>query len=152
MSRFRILRIKRKKEIIKTIFINGCFDIIHLGHIEYLNDARSFGTHLIVGVNTDASVRKLKGDDRPINSENDRAKVLDSLTSVDGVVLFDEETPIDLIQLVQPDVLVKGGDYTLDSIVGAHEVLTYGGRVEIIPFLEGYSTSKIISKIIAHAK
>ncbi len=132
----------------KTItFTNGCFDILHAGHIYSLEKAASFADVLIVGLNSDAGTRKLKGDGRPINTEQNRALVLASLVMVDAVVLFDEPTPLSLIQLIMPDVLVKGGDYTIDTIVGAKEVIINGGSVEIIPLVEGLSTTAIAKKL-----
>jgi rfaE bifunctional protein nucleotidyltransferase chain/domain len=130
-----------------VVFTNGCFDILHRGHLDYLSRAASFGNILVVGVNTDASVRRLKGESRPINNEQDRIFALASLLFVDAVCLFDEDTPAEIIEEVKPDVLAKGGDYTLDRIVGAKETLARGGQVEIIPFLEGYSTTSLIEKI-----
>lgn len=129
------------------VFTNGCFDILHRGHVAYLQSAKSMGDILIVGMNTDASVKRLKGEERPINTLEDRAYVLSALKSVDYVVPFDEDTPLTLIQSIKPDVLVKGGDYTMDTIVGAKEVHAYGGKVEIIPFVDGKSTSSIIDAI-----
>jgi D-beta-D-heptose 7-phosphate kinase/D-beta-D-heptose 1-phosphate adenosyltransferase len=131
----------------KIVFTNGCFDILHRGHIEYLTKAKEFGDVLIVGLNSDTSVKRLKGKDRPINSESDRARILDALKPVDYVVIFEEDTPLRLIQMVKPDVLVKGGDYKVEEIVGSEFVMSYGGKVEIIPFVEGKSTTKIIQKI-----
>ncbi|HEU5054454.1 MAG TPA: D-glycero-beta-D-manno-heptose 1-phosphate adenylyltransferase [Hanamia sp.] len=132
----------------KTIaFTNGVFDILHEGHIAVLAEAASFADVLIVGVNSDSSVKKLKGDDRPVNGQDSRALILASLIMVDIVVIFDEETPIELIKMIKPDVLVKGGDYTLETMVGAKEVLANGGRVEFIPFRQGFSTTNIIKKI-----
>lgn len=131
----------------KIVFTNGCFDILHQGHLHLIADAANYGHKLLVGLNTDASVKKLKGKDRPITHEQDRALQLASLLLVDAVCLFDEATPEELIKQVRPDVLVKGGDYTVDSIVGAEYVQGYGGAVEIIPFVEGYSTSSIIEHI-----
>jgi rfaE bifunctional protein nucleotidyltransferase chain/domain len=131
----------------KIVFTNGCFDILHRGHIEYLTKAKEFGDVLIVGLNSDTSVQRLKGKDRPINSESDRARILDALKPVDYVVIFEEDTPLRLIQMVKPDVLVKGGDYKVEEIVGSEFVMSYGGKVEIIPFVEGKSTTKIIQKI-----
>ena len=122
-------------------------DILHKGHVAYLQAAKSLGDILIVGMNTDASVQRLKGQDRPVNSLEDRAFVLSALRSVDYVIAFDEDTPLSLIQAIMPDVLVKGGDYTIDTIVGATEVLSHGGKVEIIPFVEGKSTTSIIDAI-----
>jgi rfaE bifunctional protein nucleotidyltransferase chain/domain len=133
----------------KTIaFTNGVFDILHQGHIAVLAKAASFADILIVGINSDSSVKKLKGDSRPINNQQSRALVLASLIMVDAVVIFDEETPLELIKKIQPDVLVKGGDYTLDTIVGAKEVMANGGKVEIFPIEEGFSTTGIIEKIM----
>ena len=131
----------------RVIFTNGCFDILHLGHIDYLIKARKLGDVLIIGLNTDNSVKKLKGEKRPVNNQNARALLLASLEFVDFVILFDEETPMNLIKMITPDVLVKGGDYTIESVVGADFVLNYGGTVEIIPFLEGYSTTNIINNL-----
>ncbi|ROL60130.1 D-glycero-beta-D-manno-heptose 1-phosphate adenylyltransferase [Bacteroidetes/Chlorobi group bacterium MS-B_bin-24] len=136
----------------KIVFTNGCFDILHRGHIEYLTKAKEFGDVLIVGLNSDTSVQRLKGKDRPINSESDRARILDALKPVDYVVIFEEDTPLHLIQMVKPDVLVKGGDYKVEEIVGSEFVMSYGGKVEIIPFVEGKSTTKIIQKIKGEGK
>lgn len=131
----------------KIVFTNGCFDILHHGHLDYLAKAASLGNVLVVGVNTDASVKKLKGEERPITHENDRAFQLASLMFVDAVCLFDEDTPKELIEAVNPNILVKGGDYSIDKIVGADHVLKNGGKVEIIPFVEGYSTTSLIDRI-----
>lgn len=132
----------------KTIaFTNGVFDILHEGHIAILTKAASFADILVVGINSDASVKKLKGGSRPINSEPSRALLLASLIMVDAVVIFNEETPLELIKKIKPDVLIKGGDYTIDAIVGAKEVMANNGRVEIIPLEEGFSTTGIIEKI-----
>lgn len=131
----------------KVVFTNGCFDILHKGHIDYLNRAADCGDVLIVGVNSDESVSRLKGSHRPIQDESSRLWVLASLSCVTAVVLFGEETPIELIRKVSPNVLVKGGDYTVETIVGAQEVLSSGGIVEVISFLEGYSTSRLEDKI-----
>lgn len=131
----------------RIVFTNGCFDILHAGHVRYLAQARSFGDCLILGLNTDASVRRLKGENRPINSELDRAEVVGGLRSVDYVVLFDEPTAEDLIQRVRPDVYVKGGDYTLETLPEAKIVGRYGGRVEFIRMVEGRSTTNVIEKI-----
>lgn len=132
----------------KIVFTNGCFDILHIGHLSYLLKASSLGNRLVIGLNADSSVKKLKGKDRPINSEYNRALLLASLYFVDAVIVFDEETPLELIKQVLPDVLVKGGDYTVDKIIGAKEVEANGGEVVIVTFLEGYSSSAIINKII----
>ena len=131
----------------KIVFTNGCFDILHHGHLDLLAKAAELGNVLIVGVNTDGSVQRLKGKDRPVTNEQDRLFQLASLLCVDAVSLFDEDTPEALIKLIRPDVLVKGGDYTIDKIVGAELVQSYGGRVEIIPFVKGYSTTSIIERI-----
>ena len=132
----------------KIVFTNGCFDILHAGHVEYLTAAKEMGDKLIVAINTDRSVRKLKGSSRPINTLAHRAKVLASLQCVDKVVFFDEETPINLIKTIKPDVLVKGGDYKIKDIVGYKEVTKSGGSVVTIPLFEGLSTSKIIAKTL----
>ncbi|HSU29580.1 MAG TPA: D-glycero-beta-D-manno-heptose 1-phosphate adenylyltransferase [Chitinophagaceae bacterium] len=132
----------------KTIvFTNGVFDILHEGHIYSLSAAAVEGNFLIVGLNADMSVKRLKGDDRPINPENSRAVVLASLVMVDAVVLFEEDTPLELIKALLPDVLVKGGDYTIEQVAGAREVLAAGGRVLINPILEGFSTSSTINRM-----
>lgn len=136
----------------KIVFTNGCFDILHLGHIDYLSKAADEGNALIIGVNTDKSVSKLKGANRPINNEEQRTIILASLHFVDAVILFDEETPYELIKLVQPDVLIKGADYKPEEIVGYDIVTSKGGRVITIPFLEGYSTSMIEEKILKSEK
>ena len=131
----------------KIVFTNGVFDILHLGHLHSLNEAAQQGDYLIVALNADSSVRRLKGNDRPVNDENSRAMIMASLLMVDAVVIFDEDTPIEVIKAVMPDVLVKGGDYTLDQIVGAKEVIANGGNVVINPILEGYSTSALIDRM-----
>lgn len=138
----------RWKTFSKTIvFTNGCFDILHAGHIASLSEAAENADILIVGLNADSSVKEIKGKNRPINDEHARAQVLAALSFVDMVVLFAEPTPLELINLIKPDVLVKGGDYKLDEIVGAREVIAHGGKVVINPIVEGYSTSSIINKI-----
>lgn len=137
--------LKEKGKII--VFTNGCFDIIHSGHTKYLSEAKKLGDYLIVGLNSDSSVKKLKGETRPINSQEDRAEVLSALKPVDFVTIFDEETPAELIEEIIPNVLVKGGDYTADSIVGADTVKKHNGKVLIIPFVPGKSTSQIINKM-----
>jgi rfaE bifunctional protein nucleotidyltransferase chain/domain len=131
----------------KVVFTNGCFDILHLGHIDYLAKAADLGDRLVIGLNADASVSRLKGENRPIIDQKTRAIKLASLVFVDAVVIFQEDTPLNLITSLEPDVLVKGGDYTIDTIVGAREVLARGGSVEVIPFLEGHSTTSIIKRI-----
>ena len=132
----------------KIVFTNGCFDILHVGHVTYLEKARNLGKHLIVGLNTDASVQRLKGPTRPLVHELDRARVLSSLASVDAVVLFDQDTPTELIKTIRPDILVKGGDYAPDQVAGRE----YAGEVRIIDFEEGYSTTSVVNKIAALAK
>lgn len=133
----------------KTIvFTNGCFDIIHRGHIEYLRKAKLLGDILIVGLNSDASVRRIKGKPRPYQDERGRAVILDAMEMVDLVVLFDEDTPLKLICELKPDILVKGGDYNSKLIVGANEVEGWGGSVKTIPFLKGYGTSILVEKIL----
>jgi len=133
----------------EIIFTNGCFDILHAGHIAYLEAASRLGDRLIVGVNDDASVKRLKGETRPINILSSREYLLASLTCVDVVVPFSEDTPLNLINLLRPDILVKGGDYTPENIVGAAEVQSWGGEVKVIPFIEGFSTTKLESKILS---
>jgi rfaE bifunctional protein nucleotidyltransferase chain/domain len=131
----------------KVVFTNGCFDLLHRGHVDYLAKAADCGQRLIIGVNTDASVRKLKGPNRPIQDEQSRLQILASLQCVDAVILFDEETPYELISLLQPDVLVKGSDYTPENIVGYDVVTAKGGEVKTIDFIPGFSTSGIERKI-----
>lgn len=128
----------------KIVFTNGCFDILHLGHVQYLAQARELGDILVVGLNADVSVKRLKGDSRPINPEFARAMVLAALQFVDYVILFEEDTPLHLIQKVSPDFLVKGGDYSNEQIVGADFVTQNGGKVITLPFVEGFSTTHII--------
>ncbi|MDD5181470.1 MAG: D-glycero-beta-D-manno-heptose 1-phosphate adenylyltransferase [Gallionellaceae bacterium] len=130
------------------VFTNGCFDVLHRGHVTYLAQARALGAALAVGVNSDASVRRLgKGDDRPLNAQEDRMAVLAALQAVDLVVVFDEDTPLELILACRPDVLVKGGDWTPDNIVGSKEVQGWGGAVHSIPFLHQRSTTALLNKI-----
>ena len=131
----------------KIIFTNGCFDLLHLGHIDYLSKAKDLGTKLIVGLNSSKSVQKLKGSSRPIHSSQTRATLLAAFEFIDLVIIFEEDTPMELIKSLRPNILVKGGDYTLETVIGAYEVKGYGGNVEIIPFLSGYSTSSIVTKI-----
>lgn len=143
-----ILQVRRWKLKSKTIaFTNGVFDILHEGHIAILSKAAAMADILIVGVNSDTSVKRLKGENRPINNEQSRMKILSALIMVDAVVLFEEDTPLDLIIKIHPDVLIKGGDYTIETIVGAKEVQDAGGEVAIIPLEEGFSSTNIISKI-----
>lgn len=130
------------------VFTNGCFDVLHRGHVTYLAQARALGASLVLGVNSDASVKRLnKGDDRPINHQDDRMAVLAALGSVDLVVIFDEDTPLELILTCKPDILVKGGDWTPDKIVGSSQVLVWGGTVHSIPFLHERSTTALLKKI-----
>jgi len=135
----------------KIVFTNGCFDLLHLGHIDYLSKAADLGNILLIGLNTDASVSRIKGPHRPLQDEQSRAMVLASLKFVDAVVLFDEDTPYELIQKIQPDVLVKGSDYNPEDIVGYDIVIARGGKVVTIDFLHGYSTSGIEKRILANA-
>ncbi|MFZ8864182.1 MAG: D-glycero-beta-D-manno-heptose 1-phosphate adenylyltransferase [Thermocrinis sp.] len=138
-------KVRGKKKIVST---NGCFDILHAGHADYLNKAKSLGDILVVGINSDASVRRIKGEKRPILPQQMRAYLLDSLKPVDYVVIFEEDTPLELIKAIKPDVLVKGADWDLERIVGADFVLSYGGRVERIPFSFDISTSKVVERIL----
>lgn len=131
----------------KVVFTNGCFDIIHRGHVEYLAQAANFGNVLVIGLNTDNSVRKLKGETRPVQDELARATIMASFQFVNAVILFDEDTPYDLIKKVQPDVLIKGSDYNIEDIVGYDIVKAKGGEVVTIDFIEGYSTTSIIEKL-----
>ena len=130
----------------KIVFTNGCFDLLHVGHVRYLKEARSLGDILVVGVNTDESVKRLKGPTRPVQNENDRAEILASLSAVDFVVLFDQETPLELINKVKPDFLVKGGDWKPEQIVGSSFVQSYGGKVKSLQFVDGKSTTSLIAK------
>ena len=131
----------------RIVFTNGCFDILHIGHITLLEQCRQFGDKLIVAINSDASVHCLKGPTRPVVTQDDRARVLAALASTDAVTIFDEQTPLDLIRRIQPDVLVKGGDYTTATVVGAEDVMSWGGKVEIVPIVPGHSTSGIIARM-----
>jgi rfaE bifunctional protein nucleotidyltransferase chain/domain len=132
----------------KVVFTNGCFDILHLGHVDYLEKSSEFGTQMIVAVNSDASVRTLeKGVERPVNSEYARARLIGALGFVSMVIIFGESTPLELIQALRPDVLVKGDDYTIETIVGAKEVIAAGGEVKTIALVPDYSTTKIIQKL-----
>lgn len=131
----------------RVVFTNGCFDLLHRGHLHTLSAARELGDVLVVGLNTDASVQRLKGPTRPIQDETTRAEVLAALLLVDAVILFDEDTPLELIQTLTPDVLVKGGDYVPETIVGYDWVTQHGGRVEIVPLLDGHSTTNSVEKM-----
>lgn len=130
-----------------VVFTNGCFDILHRGHVEYLTQARALGDRLVVGLNTDASVRRLKGAGRPVVEQDDRAYIIAALGCVDTVTLFDEETPAQLIDALLPDVLVKGGDYTPEQVVGRETVERHGGRLVLVPFVSGRSTTGILHRI-----
>ena len=132
-----------------VVFTNGCFDLLHVGHITLLEDCRRFGSKLVLGLNADASVARLKGPTRPIVGERERARVMAALASVDAVVLFEQDTPLELIRALKPNVLVKGGDYTIDTVVGHQDVIAAGGRVEIVPTVEGFSTTNLVKKLTA---
>ena len=134
----------------RIVFTNGCFDLLHIGHIAYLKEARSLGDRLIIGVNSDASVQRLKGKHRPIKDQENRLAILSSLEMVDACLLFEEDTPYRIIQLIQPDILVKGGDWKVSEIVGSDIVLKNGGSVQSLKFLDGYSTTKLEEKIKSH--
>ena len=150
LSLERLLEIlKAQRPERKVVFTNGCFDIIHAGHVDYLEKAKSLGDILVVGMNSDRSVKKIKGSKRPIVSQEMRAKVLSALRPVDYVVIFDEETPIRLVEAIRPDVLVKGGDWDLERIVGKDLVESYGGKVVTVPIRFEISTTKIIERIIS---
>ena len=137
---------KWKEEGKKIVFTNGCFDIIHAGHVDYLEKAKALGDVLVVGLNSDNSIRRIKGPERPINIQEHRKKVLEALKPVDLVIIFDEDTPERLIKEIKPDVLVKGGDWKIENIVGADFVKSYGGEVKTIDFVYNISTTKIIQK------
>ena len=132
----------------RIVFTNGCFDLLHLGHVDYLAKAKDLGERLIIGVNTDSSVKRLKGEHRPLQDENSRLHILAALQSVDAVVLFDEDTPYELIKEIEPDILVKGADYKIENIVGYDIVVSRGGSVQTIEFIEGYSTTLIEKRIL----
>lgn len=139
--------VKRSRLISKSIaFTNGVFDILHRGHIRVLSEAANFADLLVVGINSDASVKRLKGESRPVNDESSRALIMASLVMVDAVVIFGEDTPLELIKKIEPDVLVKGGDYSIETIVGAKEVLQCGGQVKVVSLEAGYSTTGIIDR------
>ena len=136
-----------KSEGKKVVFTNGVFDLVHIGHLTYLSKAAELGDKLIIGLNSDSSVKRLKGESRPINDQNSRAALLASFFFVDAVVLFEEDTPLNLISTLLPDVLIKGADYSIENIVGAKEVIANGGEVKTITFVDGYSSTSIIQKI-----
>lgn len=131
----------------KVVFTNGCFDVLHRGHVTYLAQARDLGDCLVVGLNSDTSVKRLKGESRPVNNEKDRAFVLAALSSISYIILFEEDTPKELIERVRPDILVKGGDYQIENIVGTDFVQKNGGQVLTIPFVDGYSSTKTIQAL-----
>lgn len=131
----------------KIVFTNGCFDLLHLGHVDYLEKARQLGDKLVLGLNTDASISRIKGPSRPLQDEMSRARVMASLLFVDAVVLFNDDTPLELIKAVQPDILVKGDDYAVEQIVGHEVVMARGGEVKTVPLVKGYSTTNIVNKI-----
>ncbi len=137
-----------KKNSRRIVFTNGCFDILHVGHIRYLKEAKGYGDMLIVAVNSDSSVKSIKGDKRPIVSQSERAEVVAALEMVDYVTMFDEDTPYNIIKKLQPDVLIKGGDWAIDKIVGRDIVEARGGKVIAIPFIEGASTTGIVERIL----
>ena len=140
-----INRIKAERK--KIVFTNGCFDLLHVGHIKYLAQAKKLGDFLIIGLNSDSSVKELKGEDRPINSFEDRATLLSAIESVDLVIMFEEQTPENLIKDIVPDILVKGGDYNIEDIAGYHTVIQNGGQVKTLSFHDGYSSTNYINKI-----
>ncbi len=140
-----ILCLKAQRK--KIVFTNGCFDLLHYGHVKYLQDARKKGDILVVGINSDTSVKRIKGKPRPVVNEKDRLRLVAALESVDYIVLFKEDTPLKIIKFIKPDVLIKGADWNKNNIVGRDFVLSYGGRVSTIKFVKGYSTSNLIKKI-----
>jgi D-glycero-beta-D-manno-heptose 1-phosphate adenylyltransferase len=154
-SKDKILSLPELQELVqawhsqgqKIVFTNGCFDILHLGHVDYLEKSRQLGDKLVLGLNTDASISRIKGPSRPLQDEMSRARVMASLLFVDAVVLFDDDTPLELIKAVQPDILVKGDDYTIENIVGQEVVTARGGEVKTVPLVKGYSTTNIVKKI-----
>ncbi len=154
-SKDKILTLPQLQELLQTwrrqglkiVFTNGCFDLLHLGHVDYLEKARQLGDKLVLGLNTDCSISRIKGPSRPLQDEMSRARVMASLLFVDAVVLFDQDTPLELIKAVQPDILVKGDDYSVENIVGHEIVLGRGGEVKTVPLVKGYSTTNIVKKI-----
>lgn len=141
------LKLKEARKGKRLVFTNGCFDILHVGHVTYLKDAKACGDLLVVGVNSDASVQRLKGPERPLQKEEDRAEILSSLKAVDYTILFTEDTPLKLIEAISPDVLVKGGDWAINQIVGSEHVLKNGGEVKSLNFVQGRSTTNVVDKI-----
>lgn len=148
LAQLQNLRSQKKK----IVFTNGCFDLLHVGHVRYLSEAKKLGDYLVIGVNSDESVKRLKGPTRPIQNQLDRAEILKSLKSVDETVIFGEDTPQNLIEQIKPDILVKGGDWSVDQIVGGRFVQSYGGQVCSLTFIDGKSTTKIIEKANLHKK
>ena len=148
LPEFKILREEIRRKNTKLVFTNGCFDILHKGHISYLIEAKSLGDYLIIGVNSDSSVKKLKGNNRPINNEHDRAFLLDNIKAVDFVIIFNEDTPYEIIKEIIPDYLVKGGDWKEKDIVGSDIVTANGGKVVSLQFVKDYSTTEILKKIV----
>jgi len=147
LQQFNSIRTKLKNKGLNIVFTNGCFDILHKGHIYYLNEAKKLADFLVVGLNSDDSVKRLKGQNRPINNENDRAYMLDNLKPVDAVIIFKEDTPYNLISEIKPDFLVKGGDWKENNIVGSDVVKSYGGKVKSIKYIENYSTTSLLKEI-----
>lgn len=143
----KVQRARWRENKKRVVFTNGCFDLLHLGHLAYLSQARSLGDILIVGLNSDSSVRKIKGTQRPVKAQDERSLHLAALSFVDAVIVFEEETPAELIAALEPDILVKGGDYRPDEVVGKDLVESLGGQVTILPFVSGYSTTNLIQKI-----
>jgi D-glycero-beta-D-manno-heptose 1-phosphate adenylyltransferase len=152
LNEIKEIRKKLKEKNFKVVFTNGCFDILHAGHVDYLNKAKSLGDVLIVGINSDASIKRIKGKLRPILTEKERAAIILNLKPVDYVLLFDEDTPAEIISEIIPDVLVKGADWPMDKIVGREEVVNNGGEVKTIEFINDQSTSKIIQIILEKYK
>ncbi len=139
---------RQRSEDKKIVFTNGCFDLLHTGHIRVLNESKNLGDILIVGLNSDSSIKKLKGDDRPIIGEEDRSIIISNLKAVDCIVIYEDESVYDLVGFIKPDFLVKGGDYSIESVVGHEIVLGYGGKVLLVPVENGRSTTSLIQKII----
>lgn len=146
-DKFGIIRQNLKEEGKIIVFTNGCFDIIHRGHMVYLSEAKSLGDFLVVGLNSDSSVKRIKGNNRPINTEKDRAFVLAGLKPVDAVIIFNEDTPYNLIDKIKPDILVKGGDWKTENIVGSDILKSYGGKVISLPYIDSYSTTGLIERL-----
>ena len=152
LSRSELLERYGRPRANTLVFTNGCFDLLHVGHIQYLQQAKNLGDLLVIGLNDDASVRKLKGEGRPLIEEKQRAQLMSALECVDFIVFFSEDTPKKLLETLRPDILVKGGDYTPDEVVGRDLVESYGGRLEVLPFVDGVSTTSIVNTIIERYK